>query len=162
MFNLFKKNKGQKRQVNINDTKSVKVKPFDYHPKIILAWSKAIEGNVELMKYLLDNGYKELTMAAHAIRLKDEARDWLMENGYPQLMAMINGAEGNEQAQQWLKMNNYLLFYHMAIAIDDELEGFKWINQNSTQEIFYLTKIIKQVKDGIEEEHNDTHRMSRD
>lgn len=161
MFNFFKKNKGQKRQVNINDTKRVKAKPFDYHPKIILAWAKAIEGNVDLMNYLFENGYKELTMAAHAIRLKDEARDWLMENGYPHLMAMINAAEGNEQAQQWLKMNNYLLFYNMAIAIDGEAEGFKWINQNSTQEIFYLTRIIKQVKDDIEEDHNDTHRMSK-
>ncbi len=161
MFNFFKKNKGQKRQVNINDTKRVKVKPFDYHPKIILAWTKAIEGNVDLMNYLFEYGYKELTMAAHAIRLKDEARDWLMENGYPHLMAMINAAEGNEQAQQWLKMNNYLLFYNMAIAIDGEAEGFKWINQNSTQEIFYLTRIIKQVKDDIEEDHNDTHRMSK-
>lgn len=162
MFNFLKKNKGQKRQVNINDTKRVQVRPFDYHPKIILAWAKAIEGNTDLMKYLLDNGYTELTMAAHAIRLKDEARDWLMDNGYPHMMAMINAAEGNEQAQQWLKMNNYLLFYNMAIAIDGEMEGFKWINLNSTQEIFYLTKIIKQVKDDIEEEHNDTHRMSTD
>lgn len=162
MFNFFKKNKGQTRKVNINDTKRVKAKPFDYHPKIILAWAKAIEGNTELMNYLFENGFKELTMAAHAIRLKDEARDWLMENGYPHLMAMINGAEGNEQAQQWLKMNNYILFYNMSIAIDGEEEGFKWINMNSTQEIFYLTRIIKQVKDGIEEEHNDTHRMSSD
>lgn len=162
MFNFFKKNKGQKRQVSINDTKRVKAKPFDYHPKIILAWAKAIEGNENLMNFLFENGYKELTTAAHAIRLKDEARDWLMENGYPHLMAMINAAEGNEQAQQWLKINNYQLFYNMAIAIDGEVEGFKWINQNSTQEFFYLTRIIKQVKDDIEESHNDTHRMSKD
>jgi hypothetical protein len=156
------KGKKETRRVNVNDQKKVKTLPFDYHPKIILAWAKGIDGNVELLNYLYDHGYKELVMAAHAIRLKDEARDWLMDNGFPHIMAMINGAEGNEQAQQWLKLNNYLLFYNMAIAIDGDNEGFKWINQHRSEDIFYLTRIIKKVKDEIEEEHNDTHRMSKE
>lgn len=136
--------------------------PFDYHPKIILAWAKGIEGNSQLLDYLYENGYKELVMATHAIRLKDEAVDWLMKNGYPHFMAMINAAEGNQQALEWLKKNNFLLFYNMALAIESEDEGFKWINQNSTQEIFYLTKCIKTVKEEIERGHNDYHKYSAD
>lgn len=161
MFGWLKRKK-ETRKVNIHDTKKVKALPFDYHPKIILAWAKGIDGNTDLLNYLYENGCKELVMAAHAIRLKDEARDWLMENGYPHLMALINASEGNEQAQQWLKLNNYPLFYHMAIAIDGENEGFTWINRHSTPAIFFLTKTIKKVKDEIEEEHNDTHKMSKD
>ena len=161
MKNWFKKNR-ETRKVDVNAQKKIKTLPFDYHPKIILAWAKGIDGNTDLLNYLYENDYKELVMAAHAIHLKDEARDWLMENGYPHVMAMINASEGNEQAQQWLKINNYLLFYHMAIAIDGDNTGFTWINQNSTEDFFYLTRIIKKVKDAIEEEHNDTHRMSKE
>ena len=157
---LFKKNK--KRQVNINDTQRVKTKVFNYHPKIIIAWAKAIEGNTELLNYLNKNGFPELVMAAHAIKLKDSARDWLMKNGYPHVMAMINASEGNEQALHWLKMNNYNIFYNMALAIDGDNEGFKWLRLNTTQDIYLLTQSIKRVKDEIEEDHNDIHKRSKE
>lgn len=159
---FFKRNKKYKGDSTKKPASKLKVKPFEYHPKIILAWAKGIEGNSDLLNYLLEHDYKELVMASHAIHLRDKARDWLMENGYPHIMAMINAAEGNKQALQWLRMNNFTLFYSMALAIDGHDEGFKWINQNSTQEYFYLTKIIKDVKDGIEEGHNDIHKRSRD
>ena len=154
---LFNRNK---KEVTRQKPTKVSIQPFDYHPKIILAWAKGIEGHPELLNYLLDNGYKELVMATHAIRLKEKARTWLMKNGYPHLMAFINAAEGNKQATNWLLKNNFLLLYNMAIAIDDDPQGFKWLNQNSTQEYFFLTRIIKDVKDEIEEGHNDIHKRS--
>src|SRR5690554_5174481 len=159
---LFKRTKNYKGDSTKKTVSKLKVKSFEYHPKIILAWAKGIQGHTDLLNYLLENDYKELVMASHAIHLKDKARDWLMENGYPHVMAMINAAEGNQQALNWLQKNNFLLFYNMALAIDGNNEGFKWINQNSTQEYFYLTKIIKDVKDKIEEDHNDIHKRSRD
>ncbi len=160
MVKFFKRKKKYKGDSEKKKPTRLAIQPFNYHPKIIIAWAKAIEGNADLLKYLLDNGYKELVMAAHAIKLKDKARDWLMENGYPHVMAMINAAEGNQQALHWLNKNDFKLFYNMAIAIDGENEGFKWINQHSTQDLFLLTKSIKKVKDDIEEEHNDVHRRS--
>lgn len=156
---LFNKNK---KKTAVEKPTKVEVHPFNYHPKIILAWAKGIEGNTDLLNYLLENGFKELVMASHAIRLKDKARNWLMKNGYPHIMAMINGAEGNKQALNWLLKNNFLLLYNMAIAIDGEAKGFHWINKNSSQEYFLLTKIIKDVKDEIEEGHNDIHKRSTD
>lgn len=145
-------------------TKPVKisVKPFEYHPKIILAWAKAVEGNQDLLNYLIDNDFKELVMATYAIQLKDKARDWLMDNGYPHVMAMINAAEGNEEALNWLKKNNFNLFYNMALAIEGENEGFIWIRRNASPEIFILTNSIKKVKDEIEEYNNDLHKRSTD
>lgn len=176
MKNPFKKNpclpafrqarpagkKDKRKSSNKKSVSKVSIQPFEYHPKIILAWAKGIEGNADILKYLLDNGYKELVMATHAIRLKDKAINWLMKNGYPHVMAMINAAEGNPQALGWLKKNKFLLFYNMALAIDGDNQGFKWLNVNSTQEYFYLTKIIKTVKDEIEMEHNDVHKISQD
>lgn len=159
---LFKRNKNENSKPAEKKASKVKLRPFEYHPKIILAWAKGIEGHSKLLDYLHEQGFNELVMATHAIRLKDEAREWLMQNGYPHVMAMINAAEGNAQAKKWLMQNNFLLFYNMAIAIDGDPDGFKWINKNSSQEYFLLTKIIKDVKDEIEEGHNDIHKRGTD
>ena len=159
---LFKRNNKEKVGKTRQKATKIGIKPFEYHPKIILAWAKGIEGHSELLNYLLENDYKELVMATHAIRLKDKARTWLMKNGYPHVMAMINAAEGNKQALRWLEVNNFMLFHNMALAIDGDDEGFRWLNQNSTQEYFYLTRIIKDVKDKIEEGNNDIHKRSTD
>ena len=81
-----------------------------YPSLVILAFAKAVEGNKELQTWLQENGYPELFMAAHAIRLQDPARQWLMKNGYPHLLAMIAAAEGDEKAQKWLKQYDYMVF----------------------------------------------------
>lgn len=152
----------RKKQVTQADISKVELKPIDYPAKIILAWSKAIEGNDELLLWLKDNGYPELVMATYAIYLKEDARDWLSANGYAHLMAFINAAEGVESAQNWLIKNNFILLYHMAMAIEDEQESFKWLGDNATADLFILTQTIKKVKDMIEENHNDVHTFRKD
>ena len=104
----------------------------------------------------------ELFMATYAIYLKEEARDWLQQNGYAHLMAFINAAEGNESAQKWLQVHQFDLLYHMALAIESEEESWAWLRHHSSQDIFLLTTIIKQVKDKIEENHNDIHSFRKD
>lgn len=159
-MNWFKKKKALPKK--IDDVQKVTVKPINYHPKIILAWAKAIEGNDDLMLWLKENGYPELAIATHAIYLKEEARDWLTQNGYPHLMAMINAAEGNELAQKWLLAHDFEILYHMALAIDDEQESWEWLGQHVSADMFLLTKSIKKVKDQIEENHNDVHSFGKD
>ena len=157
MAGLFRRRKKYKGDKEGKRPTKLEVKPFEYHPKIILAWAKAVEGNSDLMDYLYKSGYEELVMATQAINLKDKARDWLMENGYPHIMAMVNGSEGNAQALTWLKRNGFELLYHMALAIDDDPKGFRWLKLHSSQDIFLLTRSIKKIKDEIEEKHNDVH-----
>ena len=161
MFNWFKK-KGKVQAKQADEVQKVLMNSVDYHPKIILAWAKAIEGNDDFMLWLKENGFPELTMATYAIYLKDEARDWLLKNGYPHLMAMINGAEGNEVAQKWLLAHGFDTFYHMALAIESEQESWEWLGKNVSPDYFILTKAIKKVKDQIEENHNDVHSFSKD
>ncbi len=161
MIYWFRKNK--KPDVpEIKNIKKVQMQPFEYPAKILLAWSKAVEGNVEIKKWLFDNEYPELAIAVDAIRLKETARDWLTENGYPHLMAFINAAEGNTKAQRWLELNNLDLLLHMAQAVENEEVSWKWIAQNTGPEIFILTQNIKRVKDEIEENHNDIHSFNKD
>jgi hypothetical protein len=161
MWNWIKRNKKSLPKKN-NEIQKLEVKPIDYHPKIILAWAKAIEGNKELLVWLQANGFPELVMATHAIFLKNDARDWLSKNGYPHILAMINGAEGNKMAQNWLLVHDFMTLYHMALAIEDEKESWEWLGKNVTQDMFILTKSIKKVKDQIEESHNDVHSFGKD
>lgn len=160
MVNWFKKKK--ETSTRVAKFEKTSVKPLNYHPKIILAWAKAIDGNDELMLWLKDNGYPELTMATYAIYLKEEARVWLTKNGYPQLLAFINAAEGNEKAQKWLLIHDFEILYHMAMAIEAEQDSWDWLGKNVTPDIFLLTQTIKKVKDQIEENHNDVHSFGRD
>ena len=135
---------------------------INYSSLVIIAWTKAVEGNEDLQLWLRDNGYPELYMATFAILLKDEARNWLIENGYAHLMAMINAAEGNLKAQEWLLKNNFETLYHMSLAIDHEDNSWFWLAKYASQEIRILTKSIQRVKDEIEENHNDMHSIGKD
>ena len=161
MWNWIKRDKKSSPKKN-NDIQKLVVKPIDYHPKIILAWAKAIEGNKELLVWLQANGFPELAMASRAIYLKNDAREWLSKNGYPHILAMINGAEGNKMAQNWLLVHDFTTLYHMALAIEDEQESWDWLGKNVTPDMFILTKSIKKVKDQIEESHNDVHSFGKD
>ena len=157
---LFKKNASVKKPEIEFQFVPTEIK--DYPAKIVLAWTKAIDGEEQFLFWLKENGYPELVMATYAIYLKDDARDWLMKNGFPHLMALINAAEGNKKAQSWLLANKLELYFYMAMAIEDEQMGWKWIKENAGIEIFILTKSIKIIKDKIEENHNDIHSYGRD
>lgn len=102
--------KRKKRTIIATDLSKTTLKKIDYPPKIILAWSKAIEGNNKLMFWLKENGYEELAMATFAIYLKDEARSWLQNNGYAHLLAMIDHIS-EEQSDPLLagQVNNVLV-----------------------------------------------------
>jgi hypothetical protein len=160
MMNWFKKKKAAPKSAE--QVQKVPLKLINYHPKIILAWAKAIEGNDEFMIWLKENGFPELTIATHAIYLKEEARDWLTNNGYPHLMAMINAAEGNEMAQKWLLAHDFEILYHIALAVEDDQDSWEWLGDNVTADMFILAQTIKKVKDQIEENHNDVHTFGKD
>lgn len=159
MRNWFKK---KKREIIAAELSKTQLKRIDYHPKIIVAWAKAIEGNDDIMAWLKENGYEELTMATFAIYLKEEARNWLQENGYAHLLAMINAAEGNESAQKWLLTHDFEILYHIAMAVEDDQSSWQWLGTNAPADLFLLAQSIKKVKDQIEENHNDIHTFRKD
>ena len=161
MLSWFK-NKKKSKEPLVEAVEVIPMKPMNYHPKIILAWAKAVEGNVEIASWLTNNGFPELTIACSAIHLKDEARNWLMQNGFPHLMAMINAAEGNKKAAKWLEINKMYLLFHISQAVEDDQKSWAWLKHNATQDLFLLAQCIKKVKDRIEERHNDIHSFGGD
>ena len=159
MAGLFKRNKKKEKEL---EKSKVKLMPINYSNMVILAWAKAIEGDLELQKWLKENGYEELVHTTYAIRLKENSREWLMDNGYAHLMAMINACEGNNHAQKWLLEYGLHNLYHVARAVDHEQSSWKWLSMNKRTQLAILAKSIQKVKDDIEERHNDIHSINKD
>lgn len=159
MINWFKR---KKREINATELSKIQLHSIDYPAKIILAWSKAIEGNDDILFWLKNNGYEELVMATYAIYLKDEARDWLQANGYAHLLAMVNACEGNESAQKWLETHDFQILHHIALAVDHDDDSVNWLMKNTTPDLILLAMSIRKVKDQIEENHNDIHSFGKD
>ena len=163
MAGFFNRNKKKKDKPSkeLSD-QNVPLRPIQYSNMVILAWAKAVTGNMELQKWLVENGYEELVHTTYAIRLKEDSRVWLMDNGYAHLMAMINGCEGNGNAQKWLLDFGFHNLYHVARAIDYEQDSWKWLAIKKLPQLAILAKSIQSVKDKIEETHNDIHSMNKD
>jgi len=141
----------------------IKLKPLKYHPKILLGWAEAIGGNKELRDWFMESPeYKELGIFIYALHLKEDARQWLLKNGYAHLMAMINAVEGNKVALQWLEKNNFHVLKHVALSGDGDVNSFQWLVDNGHQEFAMISKKIEQVKDEIEDSHNDPHKFGLD
>lgn len=134
----------------------------DYPAKVLIAWSQAIGGNKDLRKWLLENGYKELGMFVYALRNKDDAKDWLMKNGSEHLAATISGAEGNKGAVEWLEKYKFDILAKTAMVGDGDEAAFKWLVKNGHREMAMVAKNIQQVKDQIEQDNNDVHKISSD
>lgn len=135
---------------------------MQYPAKVLLAWGEAISGNRQLLDWLMKNGYHELGMTCHAIRLVDTARAWLMSNGHPHLMALVNGAEGNEQAVVWLHQFGYSYLADVASGADNDDEAVQRLMQAQQREWAGIALKIRSVKNQIEERHNDWHSLSSD
>jgi len=134
-------------------------KGINYPQKIMLAWIEAIGGNSEIRDWLLKNGYQELGLFIFALRNMYNARMWLMENGFPHLLALINGVEGNAQALTWLEANKYDLLKVIAVAADGDAGAKKWLMIND-KILAMLALKIEFVKDEIERDNNDVHKIS--
>jgi hypothetical protein len=149
-----------KKKVTKNKTGVTSMKPLDYPVKVIAVWGEAISGKQNYLNVLLKSEYKELGLFVHAMHNQDAARKWLMENGFPHLMALLNGAERKKDAIQWLKFHKLTTLYHMALCADGEDESFDWLMTNNQKEMAMIAKKIEFVKNEIEDNNSDPHRIS--
>lgn len=137
----------------------VQYKPLVYPAKVIIAWAEAIGGNKQIRDWLAKNGYPELYTFVFALHLKDDARDWLMKNNYPHLIALIQAVERNKKALKWLLDNKFSILWHMALAADGDQTSLKWLLENE-RDFAYVALKIKGVKDEIQMNNDDPHRIS--
>jgi len=138
----------------------VKLQPLNFSAKVLSVWSEAISGDKKCLEILLKSEYKALGLFVYALHLKDDARNWLLENGYAHLMAMINGIEGNKNAIVWLDAHGFHILKNMALSADGEKEGLNWLIKNNHKDMALIAKKIEHLKDEIEMDNNDVHKIS--
>lgn len=131
-----------------------------YPAKILIAWSEAINGHKGIREWLMANGYPELGLFVFALHNQQEARSWLMDNGHPHLMALISGAEGNASALAWLKKFGFDLLEKAARAADNDDEALHWLLEQNEKELAMIAQRMRRVKNEIEANNNDVHRIS--
>jgi hypothetical protein len=149
-----------KKKVTKNKTGITSMKPLNYPIKVLAVWGEAISGDMKCLDVLLKSEYKELGLFVHAMHNQDDARQWLMENGYPHLMALLNATERKKDALHWLKFHKLTTLYHMALCGDGENDSFDWLMSNDQKEMAMIAKKIEFVKNEIEDNNSDPHRIS--
>lgn len=133
---------------------------FEYPSKIMIAWREAIGGNRELRDWLTSNGYPELGIFVFALHNKDDARNWLIANGHPHLMALVNGAEGNPNALLWLKKYGFDVLEKMARGADNDDNAVAWLVTKGFGDMAGIAMRMRRVKNQIEADNNDVHKIS--
>jgi hypothetical protein len=133
-----------------------------YPAKVLIAWAEAIGGNKEIRTWLMENGYRELGVFVFALYNKDDAKEWLLKNGFPHLAATVAGSEGKQDAIGWLLKHDFDLLAKTALTGDGDEAAFKWLVANKHRELAIIGKKIEMVKDQIERDNNDVHKISQE
>lgn len=136
------------------------MKSIEYPAKIILAWGEAISGNTKIRDWLIQNGYPELGIFVFALHHKDDARQWLIKNGHEALMALINATEGNKSALKWLNSHGLEVMSKMAQGADNSDLAINWLVNNKMSDLAVIAHKIREVKNIIDDDNNDVHKIS--
>ena len=107
----------------------------------------------------MKNDFPELGLFRYALRNEEKSREWLLANGHPHLMALINGIEGNKKALDWLKSHGFEVLYQMALTGDGDNEAFEKLMTPDTKIFALLAKKMEHIKDEIEMDNTDIHKI---
>ena len=133
---------------------------LDYHIKVLLILELAIDGQVEPLEWLLNNGFPELGAFANAIRKDQIAYDWLMKNGYPDLAALTDAIEDNFEAYKWLKKHNRNFYIILSDAVQPKEYAMRYLKEHKLEVFTRLCMRIKQVKDKQADDAWDAHKAT--
>lgn len=133
-----------------------------YPAKVLVAWAEAIKGNAKIRDWLMVNGYRELGVFVFALHNKDDAKEWLLKNEFPHLAATVAGAEGDEGAIGWLEKYKFDILAKVAQVGDGDATSFQWLIHHGHREMAMVGKRIEEVKDMIERDNNDVHKISKE
>jgi undecaprenyl pyrophosphate synthase len=134
-------------------------KGLPYEPKVLLAWGESISQNQKITDWFMKNGFTELGLFRYALRNEKRSREWLLKNGHPHLMALINGIEGNKKALDWLKSNGFEVLHLMALTGDGDSDAHEKLMTPQTKIYALLAKKMEHIKDEIEMNNTDIHRI---
>lgn len=130
-----------------------------YPVKILIAFGEAIDGNVEIYKWLLNNGYPELAALTSAIHASRDALAWLLKN-HPMLAILSNAMDREKYAINWLIKNNQDFLLKFAEACNNDQKARRWFAENNLEIFNLLAEKISEVLKQQKREHFDYHKFS--
>jgi len=84
-----------------------------------------------------------------------------MTEGFPHLMALIRGAEGDQDAVGWLTRHGYTNLVGVARGADNDDDAIRRLMARGEREWAGLALKIRSVKNAIEADNADIHKISR-
>ncbi len=118
----------------------------EYDIKVLLALTKALQGDKLFFKFLAKNGYTELAAFSNSIRGDVEALKWLFANGFPILGVLSNAIGGEKKAVKWVEAskNEFLIKFSEACRGDNE--AYMWFRERDLKIFNYMITEIKDVQ----------------
>ena len=112
----------------------------------------------------MGSDYPELGVFCHAMHNEETSRAWLRHKGHHILLALLKGAEGEEQAVQWLEEQGHFVIADMALAADNDDEATARLMAPAARGDgdglwAEIAVRIREVKNEIEAQNNDVHRI---
>lgn len=123
-----------------------------YDVKILLALMKAIQGEKDFFKWLLENGYPELSAFSGAVRGDRDALKWLFLHGYQWLGIIVNAIDGMDQARVWLSKAMHPVNLMFAMACCDDENAVKWLQQRNLVIFLMMAREVHDVSDQLSAE----------
>jgi len=116
-------------------------KNFTYPIKILSAFGEAINGNEDIFKWLLENGYEPLAKLSEAIRGDQRAFQWLVEN-CPQYAAFDRAIDNNFKSKIWLKKHGFTFYIIFADACAGNPEAIGWLAKRNLTIYIRIAKYV--------------------
>ena len=128
---------------------------IDYPAKVLLAWSEAIKGNADIRDWLMKNGYPELGLfealqQQRGPRVADQATSTSWPD--PRLRGIA----------LWLRKFKLDTLVYVARAADNSEEAMTYLVSKNHLELARVAAQMRYVKNTIERDNNDVHKISRD
>lgn len=119
-----------------------------YYPaKIWLAFGESVNGNEEILNWLMDNGYPELAALAQAVRGSEQATDWLLSQKYYHLAALDAAIDEDMRAYEWLNRHRHFFLIIFADACRGKPAAIRWFTDRGLEGILNIAVTIKKLRD---------------
>ena len=93
----------------------------------------------------MDNGYPELAAFSNAIRGDIEAMKWLCNYGFNWLAILSNAIDGDERAQLWTGKNNSISNLMFARACREDVDAIRWLLDRKLNIFVLMAKEVSTV-----------------
>ncbi len=130
-----------------------------YPTKILIAFGEALDGNIEIYKWLLNNGFPELAALCSAIHASRDALSWLLKH-HPILAILSNAIDGEKHAINWLIKHQQDFLLKFADACNSDQQAKKWFAENNLDIFNTLANKINEVLKQQKRDRFDYHKFN--